>query len=88
MTKGVNMATTTGRYVQPNRRQGGWDVIEPGRKRASAHTATKAEAIERARAIVRDEGGGEIRIKNEYGKLTDRDTVPAPRSNIVIEHCR
>ncbi len=78
------MAKTAGRYVQPNRREGGWDVIKPGHKRASAHAATQAEAVERAREMVRSEGGGEIRVKNKYGKLTDRDTVAGKTETLSI----
>ena len=63
------------RDVQPNRQHGGWDVVRPGHKRASAHAATRAEAVQEARRIVKNAGGGEIRIKNEFGKLIDRDTI-------------
>jgi hypothetical protein len=47
--------------------------------RASAHTDTKKEAIDRAREIVRNQGGGEIRIANKDGKLIDSDTVRGPK---------
>jgi hypothetical protein len=63
------------RYVQPNKERGGWDVVKEGHHRASAHTRTKAEAINRAREIVRNQGGGELRIKNERGRLIDSDTI-------------
>jgi len=69
------MAVTDRRYVQPNRREGGWDVIEPGAARASAHAPTQEEAVEAARQLLKREGGGELRIKNEFGKLTACDTV-------------
>lgn len=67
------------RYVQPNNERGGWDVVKERHERASAHTRTKAEAVGRAREIVRNEGGGEIRIKNMHGKLIDSDTVRGPK---------
>ena len=35
--------------------KGGWDVKRAGAKRASAHTATKSEAVERARVISRNQ---------------------------------
>ena len=67
------------RYVQPNKKRGGWDVVKEGHKQVSAHTETKAEAINRARQIVRNQGGGELRIKNEQGRLIDSDTIKPGR---------
>ena len=55
--------------------QGGWDVRKPGADRASAHMDTQAEAIDRAREIVRNAGGGEIRIQGRDGKICEFDTV-------------
>lgn len=63
------------RYVQPNKERGGWDVVKELHKQASAHTETKAEAIDRAREIIKNLGGGELRIKNERGQLIDSNTV-------------
>ena len=60
------------RYVVPS--AGGWDVVKEKHGRASAHTRTKAEAIDRAREIVRNLGGGEVRIKNLDGRFSDSDT--------------
>jgi len=77
------MATRKGndndRYVQPNKERGGWDVVKENHRQASAHTRTKAEAIDRARQIVRNQGGGELRIKNEKGRLIDSDTIKPGR---------
>src|SRR5438552_16603295 len=72
---GKQSGNDSDRYVQPNKERGGWDVVKEGHKQASAHTDTKAEAIDRAREIVRNRGGGELRIKNEQGRLIDSDTV-------------
>lgn len=69
------------RYVQPNQKRGGWDVVKEGHQQASAHTATKNEAIQRARQIIRNQGGGELRIKNERGRLIDSDTVKPARES-------
>lgn len=63
------------RHVVPNA-DGGWDVKAPGSQRASAHTGTQGEAIERARQIVGNSGGGEIVIHGENGQIRDSDTVP------------
>jgi len=61
------------RNVVPNP-EGGWDV-KGGGKRASAHTDTQAEAIERAKQIVRNQGGGEVSISGRDGKIRAKDTV-------------
>lgn len=55
--------------------EGGWDVKKPGSSRASAHTATQQEAVDRAREIVRNQGGGEVRIHGRDGRIRDSDTI-------------
>lgn len=67
------------RYVVPNHDRGGWDVKKEDSKRASTHTGTKKEAVNRAREIVRNEGGSEIRIQNQESRFIDSDTVRGPR---------
>ena len=62
------------RHVVPNS-DGGWDVKAPHGQRSSAHTDTQAEAIDRARAIVGNTGGGEIVIHGRDGQIRDSDTV-------------
>jgi len=64
------------RYVVPNSERGGWDVLKEGHERASAHTPTKREAIDRGREIVGNLGGGELRIANKQGRIIDSDTIP------------
>jgi len=71
------------RYVQPNKERGGWDVVKELHKQASAHTETKEEAINRAREIIRNQGGGELRIKNERGQLIESNTVAPSRQSPV-----
>jgi hypothetical protein len=61
------------RYVQ-SRPEGGWEVVKEGRKRASAVTNRKADAINRAREIVTNLDGGEVRIKNLDKRFQDSDT--------------
>ena len=61
------------RYVQP-RAQGGWEVVKERHERASGVTRTKAEAIERAREIGDNLGGGEVRIKTRDNRFADSDT--------------
>ena len=54
---------------------GGWNVKNPGSDRASAHTDTQAQAINRARQIVGNSGGGEVVIHGRDGRIRDSDTV-------------
>lgn len=68
------MTNTNRRHVVPNEK-GGWDVKAPGADRASAHTDTQKQALDRARDIVRNAGGGEVRIHGRDGKIRDSDTV-------------
>jgi hypothetical protein len=62
------------RHVVPNP-DGGWDVVAPSASRASAHKDTQAEAIDRAREIVHNAGGGELRIHGRDGRIRDSDTI-------------
>jgi hypothetical protein len=62
------------RHVVPNSK-GGWDVKAPGAKRASVHTDTQKQATDRAKQIVKNDGGGEVRIHRPDGRIRDSDTV-------------
>ncbi len=73
------MSNQNRRHVVPNP-DGGWDVRAPGAGRASAHTGTQADAINRAREIVGNAGGGEVVIHNRQGTIRDSDTI-APGSD-------
>ena len=53
--------------------EGGWDVIRPHAERASSHTNTKAEAIERAREICINEKA-ECVIHGEDGKIQNSNS--------------
>ena len=75
----VTKKNDSDRYVVPNKERGGWDVVKENPKRASAHTPRKQEAIDRAREIVKGQGGGEIRIADKRGRFSDSDTVKGPR---------
>jgi hypothetical protein len=61
----------------------GWDVVKELHKQVSAHTETKEQAINRARQIIKNAGGGELRIKNERGHLIDSDTIKPGRKSAV-----
>jgi len=62
------------RHVVPDG-QGGWRVVAPGADRASARTDTQQDAINRARTIVGNSGGGEVVIHGRGGQIRDSDTV-------------
>jgi len=68
------MSNSERRHVVPGA-NGGWDVTKPGASRASAHTDTQAQAIDRARGIVTNAGGGEVVIHGRDGRIRDSDTV-------------
>jgi len=68
------MSNDNNRHVVPNP-DGGWDVKAPGAGRASTHHNTQAEAEHRAKEIVRNNGGGEVRIHGQDGRIRDSDTV-------------
>jgi sarcosine oxidase gamma subunit len=68
------MPKSTRRHVVPNP-DGGWKVVKPGGKRASAKTATQAQAEKRAKEIVANQGGGEVRVHRPDGRVRDSDTV-------------
>lgn len=75
----MTKANDSDRYVVPNKERGGWDVVKEDRDRASAHTDRKVEAEKRAREIVDNLGGGEVRIADKHGKFDDSDTQNGPR---------
>lgn len=65
---------TKDRYVVKHPK--GWAVRGPGSDRASAVTRTQREAEARAKEIVKNQGGGEVRIQGTDGRWRDSDTVP------------
>jgi hypothetical protein len=67
-------ANDTDRYVVPNDARGGWDVVKEDHKRVSAHTRTQQQAITRAKQIVSNLGGGDVRVQGEGGTWRAADT--------------
>lgn len=57
----------------------GWQVKKPGANRASVVSPTQGEAINRARGILGNVGGGELTIQDRHGRIRDSDTVPPAR---------
>lgn len=62
------------RYVQ-KREDGQWEVVKESAGRASAVTRTQKEAVDRAREIVHNRGGGELVIKGADGRIRSKDTI-------------
>ena len=56
------------RDVTPNP-DGGWDVRKPSGKRASSHHVTQKDAIQTARQILKNQGGGELRVEGRDGRV-------------------
>jgi uncharacterized protein (DUF2345 family) len=56
---------------------GGWDVLREGDRRAAVRVDTKERALARARDVVRREGGGEVRVVNDAGKIVRSSHVSA-----------
>lgn len=63
------------RRIVQQRADGDWEVRNPGGNRASAVAPTQAGAINRAREILTNDGGGELTIRGRDGKFRDSDTV-------------
>jgi hypothetical protein len=53
----------------------GWEVRKPGATRASAITPTQSEAIARARDILGNDGGGELKVRGRNGQIRAQDTI-------------
>ena len=62
------------RYVVKNP-AGGYDVKAPKARRASSHHDTQGAAEKRAKEIVANAGGGEVRVQGRDGRFRDSDTV-------------
>jgi uncharacterized protein (DUF2345 family) len=56
---------------------GGWDVLREGDRRAAVSVSTQERALARARDVVRREGGGEVRVVNDAGKIVRSSKVGA-----------
>jgi hypothetical protein len=52
-----------------------WAVKAGNAQRASGVYGTQSEAERAAKEIVRNHGGGEVRVQNRHGQFRDSDTV-------------
>ena len=63
------------RHVTPHP-EDDWKVTRPGAKRTIARTETRADGIERARVLLRNDCGGELVIRRCDGQILDSATIP------------
>lgn len=68
------MAKNNDRYVVNH--EDGWAVKKAGAERASSIHDTQKEAEKRAKQIVENLGGGEVRVQRKNGSFRDSDTMP------------
>jgi hypothetical protein len=67
-------------HVIHKKGQEGWNVQKEGASRASAIAPTQAAAEKIAKAMIANQGGGEVRIhKPNGGPIRDSDTVAPGR---------
>jgi hypothetical protein len=66
------------RYVRQTV-DGDWVVLKEGHRRATAQASSQRDALARAKALTRREGGGEVRVMNRSGKIVHSDTVRRSR---------
>lgn len=57
------------------RTDGQWAVKGPGSKSSSSVSRTQREAIDKVREVVRNKGGGEVRIHGRNGRIRDSRTI-------------
>ena len=66
------MSKQKSHHVVPNP-EGGWDVKKAGSERASKHSDTKQEAVEKGRQISQNQGT-ELYIHGKDGKIQQKDS--------------
>lgn len=67
-----------GRTVS-QRDDGKWSNKKDGGQRATSLHDTQKQAADAARQGLRSDGGGELKIKNEQGKIRQKDTISPAR---------
>ena len=69
------MSSRNARHVT-QRSDGKWQVIGENADRASSVHDTQSDAINRAREILQNDGGGELVTHRTGGKIRESDTIP------------
>jgi hypothetical protein len=57
------------------RDDGSWANKKDGGERASSLHNTQAQAVNAARKQLKETGGGELKVKNEDGRIRSKDTI-------------
>ena len=70
--------TKNGRTVS-QRKDGSWANQKDGGQRATSLHKTQSQAAAAARKDLQNQGGGELKVKNEDGKIRQKDTIPPAR---------
>jgi len=65
------------RHVVPDGNK--WSVVKPGAAKPDSSHRTQGTAEREAKATVRQEGGGEVRVHGRDGRIRDSDTVAPGR---------
>jgi len=58
------------------RADGSWANMKDGNERASSLHPRRREAQQEARRMLAADGGGELKVKGEDGKIRSKDTIP------------
>lgn len=66
--------TNSGRTVS-QREDGTWANQKDGGRRATSLHKTQKQATDAARQNLENQGGGELKIKGENGKIREKDTI-------------
>lgn len=65
------------------RADGTWVNKKDGAERAAGIHPTQGAAAEEAKEMLQNSGGGELKIKNEQGKIRSKDTIaPGNESSV------
>lgn len=57
------------------RDDGSWANKKDGAQRATSLHNTQKQAADAARAALKQSGGGELKVKNEDGRIRSKDTI-------------
>jgi hypothetical protein len=69
----VGAGNDNDRWVIPY--DGGWAVAKEDRERVSGKFERQSDAIDRAREIISNLGGGELVVLGEDGRIRQKDTI-------------
>jgi hypothetical protein len=67
------------------RPDGTWANKKDGASRAASLHPTQEKAAEEAKRMLQHSGGGELKIKNEQGKIRSKDTIAPGNESSVID---